>query len=190
MAKTFADILMKSLFLTGLAILLAIGSNLIREDGIPLITDIPYEIFAPCRDSEVSAALIEEAEHSMEDGDERVLYVDARPKEIFERERVAGAINAPYSALFGALDDDIRRVAQQAKSQNAKMVVVYGTVTEPGEEAAVDLAEPLAKQLIESGLSNVKHIKGGLAELNRRGIGIVQGDGARTPSAQEDSGAE
>ena len=199
MTKLGAEILAKSFLLTSIAAILGMGTNLVRSDGIPLVTDIPYEIFAPCRDSEVRASAWE-GDQNVGEKDQRIIYVDARPKELFEQERVQGAFNVPYSPLFGADRADIANLALEVKRRKAEILIVYGTMEAPrgasseapanpsgGEESAtqVDLSRSLAEQLMESGLANVKHVKGGLAELNRMGAILVKADEEGTGTSDE-----
>lgn len=176
MTENSGKILLKAGLMTLAAAGLGIATDLARPDGIPLVTDIPYEIFAPCRDSEVTsvAADVEEVVGVV---GERVLYVDARPREVFAREHVRGALNVPYSALFGAEKAEVDRVVQAARRRKTSIVVVYGAYRDPEVDADVDFGKPLAEQLIESGLSGVKHLEGGIEALNKRGVAMVKGDG-------------
>jgi hypothetical protein len=171
-------VLLQAVAITGFSAALAIGTNLARADGIPLVTDIPYEIFAPCRDSEVKAEALGEGEIDLASSDD-ILYVDARPAEEFAKAHVKDAVNTPYSPLFGAGAEDVAEVKAARQKLGATAIVVYGLYAEPGSEGApVDLAESLAEQLIEEGLTGVRHAPGGLAELNRSGVSVVRTNGA------------
>jgi hypothetical protein len=157
---------------------LAVGTDLVRPDGIPLVADVAYDIFAPCVDSEVQVDAVGAGELAAAGG--AVLYVDARPAEDFAVERASGAVNVPYSVLFGASDGDLAKVKAAVAERSAARVVVYGTLADPSADGgAVELAEQLAKQLVETGIQGVEHVVGGLEYLKKSGINTVQGgDGA------------
>ena len=174
MLKTSLLTLAKSVALTAAAVLIAVVTNAVRADGIPLVTDIPYEIFSACKDAEAESAAVSDTA-ALKNADD-TLFVDVRPKARFDAERVAGAVNLPYSALFGASADDVENVRKSASDGKIKSIVVYGTFRELDSEALeVDLAKPAAEQLVESGMSNVRHIEGGLAAMKKLGVETVQG---------------
>jgi rhodanese-related sulfurtransferase len=178
MVRTGAKVMMQALLIVIASAAIAVGTNAVRSDGIELVTDVEYEIFAACKDSEAEseAARVDQLQ---EQSPEAILYVDARPAEAFAIEHVEGSINIPYSALFGASDDDIEKVKRAAKGKNAVTIVVYGLYEDPsapGEE--VDFAKPLAQQLVESGIAGAKHLEGGMEQLKKTGITTVKDDGA------------
>ena len=177
MAKIALKTALQALLILGASAALAVGTNAVRPDGIDLVTDVEYEIFAACKDSEAEAeaADVSRLQDQVEDS---VLYVDARPAEAFTAEHVSGAINVPYSALFGASAEDLAAVRQAAGQQASKIVVVYGLYHDRAAPAeAIDFAKPLAQQLVESGLTGAKHVAGGLEELKKNGIQTVQANG-------------
>ena len=174
MLKTSFLVLAKSVALTAVAVLIAVVTNAVRADGIPLITDIPYEIFSACKDAEAESAEVSDTSALKNSHD--TLFVDVRPKAQFDAERVAGAVNLPYSALFGASPEDVEKVKKSAAAGEKKSVVVYGIFRELDSEALeVDLAKPAAEQLVESGIANVRHIEGGLAAMKKLGVETVKG---------------
>jgi len=176
MVKTAAVIGLQAVGIVVGAALIAIGTNAMRSDGIPLVATIEYEIYAPCKDSEAESEAASAAD--LAGGGDGVLYVDARPAEAFAGEHVEGSINIPYSVLFGASEADIARVKQAIADRGAETVVVYGRHGDPeSTEAAVDLAEPLADQLIEAEIQGVKHLEGGLDELKKSGVETVKPTG-------------
>ena len=176
MAKTVIKIIIQAAVIIGVAAIIAMVTNAARKDGIPLITDIPYEIFAPCKDSEAISENVT-ADELLKSG-ENVLYVDARPKAIFDKEHIKGAINVPYSALFGAAPEDVAKVAKEAKNRGVKSVIVYGEYEDPGSPGnKVDFGKPLAEQLLEAKVEGVRHVEGGLGTLNSKGISTVKTNG-------------
>jgi len=156
--------------------LVAVATNAVRPDGIPLVADVEYEIFAPCKDSEAQSAEI--SGEALAAGDGSALYVDARPAEAFAVEHVLDAVNVPYSVLFGAAQEDLDRLNGALASREAGSVVVYGVLDDPSDPSArVDLAKQLARQLVEAGVAGVRHIEGGLDELKKSGIRTVKATG-------------
>ncbi len=163
--------------LTALAAAIGIGTNLLRPSGIPLVTDIPYEIFAPCKDSEATSQAVSATELAQQ-GEGETLYIDARPAEMYAAEHIAGAINVPYSALYGASDEDLLKVKKAVEKQKPTGVIVYGAYTDPADpNTPIDFGKPLAQQLVEAEITGVKHVPGGLPELNKSGIDTVKQGG-------------
>ena len=158
---------------------LAIALNFIRPKGIPLVTDIPYEIFAPCKDSEALSEAIDREDLANPKADS-ILYVDARPAEEFVKGHRDGAFNLPYSALFGASEEDLANLKTRLDTEKPTAVIVYGDIADPATPSKrIDFAKALAEQLIETGIKGVKHITGGLGALNKTGTQEVQPDGGR-----------
>jgi hypothetical protein len=154
----------------------AIVTNAARPDGIPLVAGVEYDIFSECADSDARAEAASAGELGAKKG--AVLYVDARPAEAFAAEHASGAVNAPYSVLFGASPDAIAAVKAEAAKRGAKEILVYGEVADPGApDGAVDVARPLADQLLESGIAGAKHVGGGLATLKKSGVDVVSNVG-------------
>jgi rhodanese-related sulfurtransferase len=173
--KTAIRVILQAAAIVAVSAALAVGTNLARPDGIPLVADVAYDIFAPCVDSEVQVGAADAAD--LASAGRAVLYVDARPASDFAREHAEGAVNAPYSVLFGAADDDLARVEAAVAARGAARVVVYGTLADPeADGGAVELAEQLAKQLVEAGVRGVEHVAGGLPALKKGGVATVQGD--------------
>jgi rhodanese-related sulfurtransferase len=178
MVKTLGIVALQAMLIVGVSAALAIGTNAVRSDGIPLVTDVEYEIFAECKDSEAESEAADVSQLQQQAAG-AILYVDARPAEEFAVEHAAGAINVPYSALFGAAAEDLEKVKGAAKQKNAATIVVYGLYRDPAAPGeAVDFAEPLAQQLVESGLTGAKHLAGGLDQLKKTGVETVKGNGA------------
>jgi len=175
MLRTALRVAVQALIVVLAAAGAAIASDLARSDGIPIVAEVEYDIFSKCMDSDVEAQAADAADLGAR---KAVLYVDARPAEEFAAERAAGALNAPYSVLDGASPEAIAAIRAEAARRKAVDVVVYGEIADPSAAgAAVDLAKPLAEQLVESGIPGVKHLAGGIAALKKNGVEIVRGNG-------------
>ena len=178
MVKTAGKVVMQALLVVVASAAIAVVTNAVRSDGIELVTDVEYEIFAACKDSEAEseAARVDQLQAQSPGA---ILYVDARPAEAFTHEHVEGSINIPYSALFGASDEDIAKVKQAAKEKKATTIVVYGLYEDPSAPGeVVDFAKPLAQQLVESGIAGAQHLEGGMEQLKKTGVSTVKDDGA------------
>lgn len=175
MKSIIAKILVQVMCLTAASFAVALSANAVRPDGIPLVAQVPYDIFAPCRDSEVQVqAICAECVAGKTD----MLYVDARSAEAFATGHVDGAINAPYSVLAGASASDVAAVKSAATQRGVSTIVVYGAVDDleaPGQ--SIDLGKPLAEQLAEAGLTGARHYEGSLDELKNTATWTVQGGG-------------
>lgn len=86
---------MKSLFLRSLVLLsaglvLALGANALRSDGIPLVRPTAEELV---RQEGIHPVHLDTAKILL--ADSRVLFLDARPPNVFKRGRIPGAVNFP-----------------------------------------------------------------------------------------------
>jgi rhodanese-related sulfurtransferase len=174
--RTAVRIIWQAAAIAAAALLIAIATNAARPDGIPLVAQVEYDIFSQCEDSSAKAQAATSAELGA--GQAGVLYVDARPAEAFAVGHAKGAVNAPYSVLFGAAPEAIAAVKAEIAKAGAKEVVVYGEIADPSAGGSTaDLARPLADQLLENGVTGVKHVPGGLEALKKNGVDVVQGTG-------------
>jgi rhodanese-related sulfurtransferase len=173
MLKKSLITLAQSIVITAVAVTVALMTNAVRSKGIPLIADVPYDIFSTCKDSK---STVPQHVSTVSAWSQNALAVDAGPKPQFDAEHVKDAINVPYSALFGASAEDIEAVRRAVTLKNASNVIVYGTFLDPENPLQkVDFAKPLADQLTESGLENVFHIEGGLDAMKKQGAPTVKG---------------
>lgn len=177
MFRTSAKVAAQALVIVLASSLVAVATNAVRSDGIPLVTDIEYEIFAPCKDSEADAAAADTQDLNRS-GTGSTMYVDARPAEAFAAEHVSGAVNVPYSVLFGASPQDLDALKKEVGTAHPDTVLVYGVYADPADpDTKVDFAKPLAQQLVDVGIKGVKHLEGGMEELKKNGVPSVKGTG-------------
>jgi rhodanese-related sulfurtransferase len=175
MLRTALGIVVRAAIIVAATAGVAIAANAARSDGIPLIAEVEYDIFSQCEDSDVETQAAAAGDLRAGTG---MLYVDARPAGEFAAGHADGALSAPYSVLDGAPPEAIAAIKAAAARGNVTEIVVYGEIADPGTAGAtVDLAKPLAEQLVESGLVGVKHLEGGLGALKKSGVAIVTGTG-------------
>ena len=160
------------------SVVVAVGFNSLREEGIPLVAKEDYPIFVPCPETEEEAGKVSlndiDTNDSLAFPDQAVL-VDARSTERFEEGHIAGAISVPYDELEGVAEEDLARL-DAVKGASSYIVYCDGWEEEDDPEVRYDHppSEHLADELKSRGLSNVSSLTGGLAEYLRRGGQLVK----------------
>lgn len=155
--KNFLKLTGRAVIMTAGCVLIGVVFNAVRAEGIDLVARAEYEIFVPCPES-----LVEAETSSAEDVlTKTVLYLDARPEEDCQRERIKGAICFPYPLL----GDPAPEKVEQLKRRNVP-IVTYG---EGGRDRS---GEMMAKLLTELGVSEVSHLEGGLTAWREQNGGI------------------
>lgn len=166
-------IVMSALMIILASAILALATNALRADGIPVFATTPYEIFSECKDAVMTAPKFDRSR--LQSQNTLPIYVDARSSEMYQKEHVAQAINVPYSALFGASEASIEKVRNAAARHPKAVIIVYGLLTNADTSGGpVDFAGPLADQLTEAGLKNVTHVQGGIESLKNSGVETVK----------------
>jgi rhodanese-related sulfurtransferase len=131
----------------GFSAALALLVNGVRKDGLSLVMPFPPEHRCPSRIKEGRAIPANEALRFH--GRAEAAFVDARPKESYDRGHVEGAINLPYSFL-----DEIPRETV-ARLRKYTTIIVYCN-TEDAERSKL-----MAGELSEAGLKEVSYLEGG-----------------------------
>jgi rhodanese-related sulfurtransferase len=143
------------------ATIVAMVSNTVRDDGIPLVAREEFEILVPCPAPMGEATAINSDDALI--GDPTSLLIDARSREEFDEWHLPQALNQPFDWL--AEQDEVdRQVAEVAKNiarSRKHHVVVYGDGGNP------DSGKHWAALLSESGIKNVVFISGGAGVLRR-----------------------
>jgi len=142
---------------TVLSAVLALGVNLVRADGIPLVASEPYEIYVPCPEPSGEIFVIAPAEVRW--GADRELIIDARPAGEFEQWHAPGARNVPFDFLDPVADE----VIEELIATRSARVVVYGDGDRP------DTGEELASELSGRGMLHVHYVPGGVDAV-REGV--------------------
>ena len=131
----------------------AILSNGIRKNGIPLIAKTPYEIYVPCPEQKnVQIDSISGLDARTNSG--AYVFIDARSPEEYLKRHLDGSINVPYDYLYGVSDTVIAMAARVKK----KRIAVYGDGGEP------DPGRLLALELAARGIRNVCFIPEGIPD--------------------------
>lgn len=132
---------------------LAISTNALRADGLPLVQKEAYKILVPCPETSGEAIAVSPETPLL--GDPRVLIVDARARPAFAAWHVTRAVSIPFDYLTPTPADLIHRTA----SSGARKVLVYGDGGDP------DSGEQLARELSAKGIKNVHYVQGGASAL-------------------------
>lgn len=159
--REYSKILLTAAVVAAAAGTVALVFNAVRPDGLPLVADVPYEIFVPCPEplGEVSGVEPSEAVGLSRAGG-KVLLIDAGPVEDFRAWHAQGAWNIPFDYIMPVEDRDIRRIASSRSSR----VIVYGDGGEP------DSGRELARELAGRGINNVAFVRGGGQALKAAGV--------------------
>lgn len=132
---------------------LAVTLGILR--GVPSIEALRAEEPAACgspvaRNPEIAWIDQDEARSLVTDAE--VVFVDARPREVYEVGHVAGAINVPIDT--GAIDDRAIELVR-----GARVVITY---CDTGGDCAQ--SKRLAGLLAEAGLADVRVLRGGMPQ--------------------------
>jgi hypothetical protein len=137
-----------------------ISTNALRDNGIPLVQNAEYEIFAPCPETTGEVATFRADDPRLRDS--RVLLIDARSLAEYELRHAPQAVNIPFDYLDPTDSATIHTIA----SSGVALVVVYGDGKNP------DSGEQLARELAGKGIRNVGFISGGAnAIFGASGVG-------------------
>lgn len=137
--------------------ILALGTNAVRADGIPLVAREPYRIFVPC--PEPSGEIFEIEPGHVRWGEGRELVIDARSASEFADWHAEGARHVQFDFLDPVSDE----VIEELVDTRSQRVVIYGDGQTP------DTGAELARELSGRGMRNVHYVPGGAGAV-RGGI--------------------
>lgn len=155
MMRKIAILVGRSVILAGACVLIGVLFNALRTNGIDLVARAPYQIFVPCPESlaEVGTTNASDVQSKTE-----VLYLDARPREDFDKAHIKGAESFPYPLLG---DPEPARV-EALKRKGLPIVTYCGG-------GRSKFGEMMAKLLTELGVEEVTHLEGGLEAWRKQG---------------------
>ena len=144
-----------------LAVIIAVGVNHWRSDGIPLVGDWSMEARFSDAAGESLVISLEQAEQLFKQG--AVVFLDARPESQYAEGRIQGALNFPWQ------EADRYFAETAARLEGPKMIVTYCD----GEDC--DLSHELALFLKDMGFENVRVLVNGLTVWREAGLPIETG---------------
>jgi rhodanese-related sulfurtransferase len=151
--KTCMQALIVLMFSTGLAFTV----NALRPQGLPLAMPFPPEYQCPSRAQSGHPVKVAQALNVKMTSREEVVFVDARPRDLFELGHIEGAINVPYSLIEPIPKETIRQL------KRFRTVIIYCN-TKDSEKSSL-----MAGELAQEGLEGVAYLEGGFLEWVREG---------------------
>jgi len=143
--------LLDLLVILGLSTLFGLIFNLLNPSGIELIPEFWAHETIPTVTLSVARAKHVEG---------RTLFIDARPHNFFQQERIKGAINIPLSFF------DLLYTLQLGEVDRDKEIILYGrTISRMYDEQ-------VARKLILLGHKNTKILQGGLNMWKKQGYPV------------------
>jgi rhodanese-related sulfurtransferase len=143
------------LAVTAFSAVLALIVNGLREEGLSLVVPFPPEYRCPSRMAEGVGTGIKDALQSFAKGE--ILFVDARPREAFEKGHIRGAISVPYSFVEALPQEAVDRI------KGHTTVIVYCNSKD------AERSRLMAGELSESGVKGVSYLEGGFLEWVKGG---------------------
>ncbi len=147
----------EAVLLTLASSVLALCVNAFRENGLPLVARVPYEILVPCPEPGGPVTALDAAAPALSES--RLFLIDARDGVAFGRSHLPGAVNVPYDWLDPVPDDEMKRLAATIASSRVTRVIVYGDGGNP------DSGEHLGREISGRGIRNVHFVRGGAPAL-------------------------
>jgi len=141
-----------------LSVVVAVGVNAIRSEGIPLVQKEAYDILVPCPEPVGDPEQMAPDDARIRDA--KSLIIDVRAKDEFASWHIQGARNQPFDWLGPPVDEEVKTVAKQVAASQAHRVIVYGDGDNP------DSGREWAKLLSGARIKNVFYVSGGAPALN------------------------
>jgi rhodanese-related sulfurtransferase len=138
-----------------LSLVVGLGFNAVRPEGIPVIAKEPYQILVPCP-MEGGEVLPLQADEVRWDGT-LDLVIDARSEAQAAGWAVPGARNVPYDFLDPIDDDTVADLVRHP----VERIVVVGDGLEP------DSGPEMGAELSGRGVRNVHYVEGGWKAARR-----------------------
>jgi rhodanese-related sulfurtransferase len=137
------------------SMILGLMVNGIRLERLPLVMPFPPQYQCPSRIPEGLAIGVGDALTRYKH--KQILFVDARSREAFEKGRIEGAINLPYSFL-----DPVPAEAAARLSKSGNLVVYCNS-------NHAKRSKLMAGELSDAGLGGVSYLEGGFLEWVKAG---------------------
>ncbi len=160
--RAFRQVLWQAPVLAVLALGIAIGVNLWRDDGIPLVGEWSVEKRLADASGKSLAISLQEAGKLYEL--EGALFLDARPETLYREGRIRGALNLPWQEVDRYFPTVMDRLDRE------KTLVTYC------DGQACELSHELALFLNQMGFENVRVLANGWTLWQEAGLPLEHGD--------------
>ncbi len=162
MSSKVTKTLGRSLVLASIGCIIGLAFNFARPEGIKFVRSAPYNIYVPCPMMSKEAKPIEVQDL---EGTEDLIFIDARPKADYDRERISGSRSLPFNPLKSPPKDTVEKL----KALGPNRIVVIG-------DTDIDSGRLLAAELSEAGCLGVRYIKGGFPAWKNAGKKIERSE--------------
>jgi rhodanese-related sulfurtransferase len=152
-ASTFIHALIVLVFSVSLAFVV----NALRSDGIPPVMPFPPEYQCPSFVESGQPLSVKQALNLRALNPSSVIFVDARPPELFDAGHIEGAVSIPYSFL------------DPVSSKNVQKLKRYGNVIIYCNNRDAEMSGLMAGELSRQGLEGVVYLEGGFLEWVKQG---------------------
>jgi len=160
---TLISVPLGAVIVTLAASAVGLAVNAVRPGGIALVAPFPYEQDCPDKVVVPAGPTVDPGRAVRLAGAADVLFIDARPLEVYTAGHIPGARSLPFSFVTPVAPADA------AELKKTRHLIVY--CDSPGDK----LAGLLAQQLREAGVSGVKVLTGGWAAFqNARPGGLTR----------------
>jgi rhodanese-related sulfurtransferase len=148
---------MQALIVLMFSVGLAFAVNALRSQGLALVVPFPPEYQCPSLSSAGHPLKVAQALKSNSPGKEDAVFVDARPRELFEIGHIEGAIDIPYSFIEPTPKEIIHRL------KRFRTVIIYCN-SKDSEKSKL-----MAGELSQAGVEGVFYLEGGFLEWVKEG---------------------
>ncbi len=155
MSRQALKILGRSFVLALVGSVVGLVINLARPEGIEFSRSEPYNIYVPCpmMPKEAKALEIQDLQEAKD-----MVFVDARPRADYDKQRIPGAWSLPYNPLTSPPPLEIKKL----KALGPNRIIVVG-------DTEIDSGRLLAAELAEAGCLGVRYLKGGFPAWKNAG---------------------
>lgn len=140
------------------SIVIALGFNAARSNGIPLFSQQEYDIIVPCPEPVGDPEKMAADDTRIKEAVSMVL--DVRSKAEYASWHIDGALSQPFDWLGPPVDEEVAALAKQVAASRAKRVIVYGDGDDP------DSGREWARLLSGARIKNVFFVVGGAPAMN------------------------
>ena len=157
--KVYLIILRDAVIAAALFAVIGLFVNAVRPDGLPFITDKPYDIFVPCPEALGTVEKMSATDALVHAED--TFLIDARTQAEYDAWHVEGAICITYDYLDPIPEKELTNISMNIAKSGKARLVVYGD----GDGGQGTTGYELGREIAGNGIKNVFVIEGGADAL-------------------------